>query len=160
MNNLKAKLKKQGGFTLVEMLIVVAIIAILIAVSIPLISNALEKTKHATDAANERAAKAEIMIQYLADTDAVIDDKTGTAIETEKAYFYDAANGKIVTTGTSVTNEYGQHGDHIGNYIAIGITDEGEVKMVWGKSNGGMAFSSLTNADLCSGSTVKDRPAK
>ena len=36
MNNLKAKLKKQGGFTLIEMLIVVAIIAILIAVSIPL----------------------------------------------------------------------------------------------------------------------------
>ena len=37
LNKLKAKLKKQGGFTLIEMLIVVAIIAILIAISIPLV---------------------------------------------------------------------------------------------------------------------------
>lgn len=56
MNNLKKKLKKQHGFTLIEMLIVVAIIAILIAVSIPLVSTALEKAREATDAANERAA--------------------------------------------------------------------------------------------------------
>ena len=56
MNNLKAKLKKQGGFTLIEMLIVVAIIAILIAIAVPMVNKALEKAREATDDANERAA--------------------------------------------------------------------------------------------------------
>ena len=55
MKNLKAKLRRDGGFTLVEMLIVVAIIAILIVVSIPMIGTALESSRHAVDQANMRS---------------------------------------------------------------------------------------------------------
>lgn len=53
---LSAKLSRKSGFTLVEMLIVVAIIAILIVVSIPLIGANLEKARVAVDEANERTA--------------------------------------------------------------------------------------------------------
>ena len=53
---LSAKLSKNGGFTLVEMLIVVAIIAILIMVSIPMIGANLDKARMAVDDANERTA--------------------------------------------------------------------------------------------------------
>ena len=67
MNGLREKFRNKKGFTLVEMLIVVAIIAILVAVSIPVVNNALDRAKHTTDAGNERAAKAEIMIQYLSE---------------------------------------------------------------------------------------------
>lgn len=67
MKNLKTKIKKQGGFTLVEMLIVVAIIAILIAIAVPLVNNALESAREATDSANERAALGIAMAEVLAD---------------------------------------------------------------------------------------------
>ena len=53
---LSPKLSKNSGFTLVEMLIVIAIIAILIVISIPLIGSNLEKARVAVDEANERTA--------------------------------------------------------------------------------------------------------
>ena len=51
----KAKENKKG-FTLAELLIVVAIIAVLVAISIPIFTSQLEKSKEAVDAANLRAA--------------------------------------------------------------------------------------------------------
>ena len=83
---LSKKLKKSGGFTLIEMLIVVAIIAILVAVSIPMVNTSLEKARIATDQANERAAKAAAMIQYM-----LVDD----APAGEKTYYYNAADGTV-----------------------------------------------------------------
>ena len=53
------------GFTLMEMLIVVAIIVILIAIMIPTFNGQLEKTREAADAANIRAEYAELMVKYL-----------------------------------------------------------------------------------------------
>lgn len=61
----KTRNRASGGFTLVEMLIVVAIIAVLVMVSIPLVSASLEDAREAADAANERAAKSAAMASYL-----------------------------------------------------------------------------------------------
>ena len=49
---------KKKGFTLAELLVVVAIIGVLVAVSIPIFSKQLEKSRIATDQANVRSAKA------------------------------------------------------------------------------------------------------
>ena len=55
---LKKKLNKKG-FTLAELLIVVAIIAVLVAVAVPVFSANLVKAKQATDDANIRTANVE-----------------------------------------------------------------------------------------------------
>ncbi|MGN1016760.1 MAG: type II secretion system protein [Faecousia sp.] len=46
--------QRHKGFTLIEMLVVIAIIAILVAFIVPIISNASTKAKAAADAANLR----------------------------------------------------------------------------------------------------------
>lgn len=58
------KLNKKG-FTLAELLIVVAIIAVLVAISIPVFSSQLEKSREAVDAANIRAKYAELMTSVV-----------------------------------------------------------------------------------------------
>ncbi|WP_270303800.1 prepilin-type N-terminal cleavage/methylation domain-containing protein [Baileyella intestinalis] len=61
------KMRENGkkGFTLAELLIVVAIIAVLVAISIPIFSAQLEKSREATDAANIRSAYAEVSADLL-----------------------------------------------------------------------------------------------
>lgn len=63
----KEELKKRGnkGFTLMEMLIVVAIIAVLIAIAIPVFTSQLENSREATDAANIRSAYGEMTTHAL-----------------------------------------------------------------------------------------------
>lgn len=63
------KMRENGkkGFTLAELLIVVAIIAVLVAISIPIFSAQLEKSREATDAANIRSAYAEVSADLLSD---------------------------------------------------------------------------------------------
>lgn len=58
-------LHSKKGFTLIEMLVVIAIIAILVAVVIPVMGNSTAKAKAAADAANLRAVYAELNIHVL-----------------------------------------------------------------------------------------------
>ena len=61
--------KNKKGFTLAELLIVVAVIAVLVAIAIPVFTTQLEKAKEATDAANIRSAYAEVMSAILLDSE-------------------------------------------------------------------------------------------
>lgn len=61
--------QNRKGFTLAELLIVVAIIAVLVAVAIPVFSAQLEKSREATDVANIRSAYAEVVTKYLENPD-------------------------------------------------------------------------------------------
>ena len=67
---MKKTLRNKKGFTLAELLIVVAIIAVLVAIAIPIFTAQLEKAREATDAANIRAAYAEVSANLLTEDDA------------------------------------------------------------------------------------------
>ena len=61
--------ENKKGFTLAELLIVVAIIAVLVAISIPIFTSQLEKSRDAVTVANIRAAYAQAASEVLTKTD-------------------------------------------------------------------------------------------
>ena len=89
------KKNNNKGFTLMEMLIVVAIIAVLVAIAIPVFTNQLEKSREATDAANIRSAYAEVMACALTDAK----DKTN-GVKRE-----DGADGSVTWSKTVVATQ-------------------------------------------------------
>ena len=53
------------GFTLLEMLIVIAIVAVLISVAVPVLSSQLERSRETVDLANVRSAYAQVSTEAL-----------------------------------------------------------------------------------------------
>lgn len=90
------KMNKKG-FTLIEMLVVIAIIAILVAIVIPTVTNATEKAKQATDLANIRSMVAQYQIDNL-NGNAKLDDFTNFKPKSKNCtYSKPTADNKVVT---------------------------------------------------------------
>lgn len=101
-------MKRNRGFTLMEMLIVVAIIAVLAAVAIPVFNGSLHKAKVAADMANVRAYYAELQTQLML---------TGEADQTEMRFLTEITftDGTVVplqagTLGVNLIREAGAQG--------------------------------------------------
>ncbi len=58
-------MRNKKGFTLAELMVVVAIIGVLVAVSVPIFNSQLEKSREATDLANVRSAYAQVMTEAV-----------------------------------------------------------------------------------------------
>lgn len=85
------KLKSKEGFTLAELLIVVAIIAILAMISIPIFTSKLDDAKLNTDKANVRNAKAAAIAEYMNG------EKSGS-----ETYYYNADSGAVVSANSGL----------------------------------------------------------
>lgn len=83
------KFTNKKGFTLMEMLIVVAIIAILVAIAIPTFKSSMDKANAATDLANIRSGYAQAQIKAMTENLA-----NGTELVLQK-------NGTVDTSGSS-----------------------------------------------------------
>ncbi|SFG18769.1 type IV pilin protein [Oribacterium sp. WCC10] len=79
---------EKKGYTLAELLIVVAIIGVLVAVSIPIFTNQLKKARLATNQANARAAYSAAMAWYIENSDTNVQ-------EYKDAGIYDVATGQF-----------------------------------------------------------------
>lgn len=100
MKNLLKKMKNREGFTLAELLIVVAIIAVLVAISIPIFSSQLEKSRDAVSVANIRAAYAEAQTAYLTCTEG-----SATSGNATVTFGTDGTVTKIVVENVSIKSK-------------------------------------------------------
>lgn len=80
------KMNKKG-FTLIEMLVVIAIIAILVAIIVPTVMRANTKAKAASDAANLRTVISEATINILSD-DTFVNKATASTPATVSTDYY------------------------------------------------------------------------
>ncbi len=110
---LKQRFGKKG-FTMAELLIVIAIIAILVAIALPVFGAQLNKAKHAVDVANVRSIYSELVAEELLSED--ISAATGTAdkvtitLDVSK-YTTATANEKaLLSSGCTVTFTAGTDG--------------------------------------------------
>lgn len=98
--------KQNSGFTIAELLIVVAIIGVLVAVSIPVFAGQLRKAKVATNKANIRAARAAGIAQLY-------DDETAGKFTSSTAhayYRYDIKSGTITQSDIHNDGKYPNSG--------------------------------------------------
>ena len=75
--------KNDNGFTLAELLIVVAIIGVLVAISIPIFTAQLEKAREATDLANIRSAYATVSANAITTTEKTVTVYTGNTMQSK-----------------------------------------------------------------------------
>jgi prepilin-type N-terminal cleavage/methylation domain-containing protein len=96
--------KNKKGFTLAELLIVVAIIAVLVAIAIPVFTSQLEKSREATDIANVRSAYAEVVTNYLTNNDS----NTSIAVQAQQTVpgWTDDNSGTIEYFSNNATYSY------------------------------------------------------
>ena len=75
--------KRKAGFTFAELLIVVAIIAVLVAISIPIFTSQLEKAREAVDLENVRSAYSIMQYSKMSEQ-----GPNGEKLSKEKTYYF------------------------------------------------------------------------
>lgn len=110
---------------MVEPLEEVAIIGVLVAISIPIFTSQLEKARDATDAANIRAAYAEVSAELLTNTDPTVTSKTSAAVKiTGKTAGFD---GVSEIAGVSTTTDTALSAAISGKSITVTVNENSKV---------------------------------
>ena len=115
--------RNKKGFTLAELLIVIAILGVLVAIAFPIFTTSLEKANAAVADANFRSAKAVAATAKL--------DKESDATA-PSGYFFDETTGTFVASG-------GFEAGDVSSYSVTGATKGAKIKS---DGNGDVSWTS------------------
>ena len=116
--------KNKKGFTLAELLIVVAIIGVLVAISIPIFITQLKKARFAVNQANARSAMSAAITCFLETPDDV--KETTSANRDLHMYFrYDTNTGQCTYIGWGNTSPQGKNGFNYKDFANVGYLKGG-----------------------------------
>lgn len=135
------KFTNKKGFTLMEMLIVVAIIAVLVAIAIPTFTSSLNKAKAGVDLANIRSGYANAQIIAMTEGSEAKStyslNKDGTVAEGDAGTYKTQSDSKYVAAGTSIAGQFTVGDGSVtwgsGNTITFTV-ENGKVKTITAKA--------------------------
>ncbi len=107
------KVNNKKGFTLAELLVVLAIMAILVAIAVPLFTGAIGDANEKVVAANKRALKSAALIQVMNDTSGTLSKEGPWNATCEIAA--DGTMGEITIKDGAATAE--KSGNPAGEYV-------------------------------------------
>lgn len=127
--------KNEKGFTLAELLIVVAIIGVLVAISIPIFTSQLEKAREATDLANIRSAYAECTTAVLTG-----ENDDGVTAGTDGSYTKDVkisqtkknwldSNQDVKLAGKAISSFIWQPTDGDNGFVTVTVNKDGKFEV-------------------------------
>ena len=122
-------------FRMAELLIFVAIIGVLVAISIPIFTSQLEKAREATDLANIRSAYAECSaavltgdksngVTYTAGADGAASSASKDVVLTQKVDGWDTTDHKC--GGTTLDDSIAK----VGGTVTVKVTDDGKAPSI------------------------------
>ena len=125
--------EEREGFTLAELLIVVAIIAVLVAIAIPVFNSQLHKAQDATDEANARSLYAELQADYLASADKSYTAASWTGAPTKAinpGETFTLSDGQVITVKNCTVTPTFKEGK--GWNVTCKCATDGHVNDSWG----------------------------
>ena len=143
--------KRKSGFTLMEMLVVVAIIAVLIAIAIPLFSSALDNARKSTDLSNMRSAYAAAMAEwtleagesgehvYYFNGSGVSENADGISGYGKSNVDASTFSDNLPAAASGIPNENGS-----ANLIRITVNADGTAEILWGSPGSGFPVGRVT----------------
>ncbi len=140
------KKNNKKGFTLAELLIVVAIIAVLVAIAIPVFTAQLNKSKYSTDLANARSIYAELSADYLAN------GGQQKAVAAPSAITAGSSGNIVVTAADSGQNTYKFTGI-VGVTVTGGTTSKGPTVVVDSCTSAGVSAAETFGGTTVGGGT-------